>query len=79
MQHGIPICKRDMIWDTDMIIIVRLYYIISELEYNNRIFFDFIFSWKISYRRLQLMELSRKNILILVNYSNFVLLLFNYH
>lgn len=68
-----------MIWDTDMIIIVRLYYIISELEYNNRIFFDFIFSWKISYRRLQLMELSRKNILILVNYSNFVLLLFNYH
>lgn len=79
MQHGIPIYKRDMIWDTDMIIIVRLYYIISELEYNNRIFFDFIFSWKISYRRLQLMELSRKNILILVNYSNFVLLLFNYH
>lgn len=79
MQHGIPICKRDMIWDIDMIIIVRLYYIISELEYNNRIFFDFIFSWKISYRRLQLMELSRKNILISVNYSNFVLLLFNYH
>ena len=79
MQHGIPIYKRDMIWDTDMIIIVRLYYIISELEYNNRIFFDFIFSWKISYRRLQLMELSRKNILILVNYSNFALLLFNYH
>lgn len=79
MQHGIPIYKRDMIWDTDMIIIVRLYYIISELEYNNRIFFDFIFSWKISYRRLQLMKLSRKNILISVNYLNFVLLLFNYH